>query len=143
VGDVLVGFGEALEPLEEAISSPPAFAAFLAELGWSADPTNTSIIGKFGAVSTDIGAVTQAIQKYRTLPANANTFTRIDAIQGIGTAIAQLADDVVKLANTSTTGLPPPLDDAAFWQSFAEEVIELLLYEYLRAHRPGVFGVLR
>ena len=47
------------------------------------------------------------------------------------------------LANTASGGLPAPLDDAAFWQSFAEEVLELLLYEYFRAHRPGVFGVLR
>src|SRR5207248_2096155 len=83
----------------------------------------------------DIQSLTQAVQKYKGLPANANTFTRIDAIGGIGTAIAQLADDVVAIANTSTTGLPPPLDTPAFWQSFAEEVLELLLYEYLRAHR--------
>jgi hypothetical protein len=145
VGDVLAGFGEALEPLEQAISSTPAFTAFLAELGWTLDPTDdhSNALGKFGAVATDIQALTQAIQTYRALPANANTFMSMQAITGIGAAIAQAAADIVALANTASAGLPAPLDDAAFWESLAEEVLELLLYEYLRVHRPGVFGVLR
>jgi hypothetical protein len=146
VGDVLAGFGEALEPLEGAISSPQAFTAFLAELGWSTDPAlqNTTIVTEFGAVATDLQALTQAIQAYRALPATANTMTSIAAIKSIGTAIAELADHVVALANNAGGGaLPAPLDSTAFWHSFAEEVLELLLYEYLRAHRPGVFGVLR
>jgi hypothetical protein len=145
VGDVLAGFGQALEPLEKAISSPQAFSAFLSELGWDVDPAlpASTVQNKFAAVGHDIGELTDAIQKYRTLAPNANSYAVANAVSVIGAAIGQLAADVSALNQTSTTGLPAPLDDAAFWESFAKEVLDLLLYEYLRAHRPAMFGVLQ
>jgi hypothetical protein len=42
----------------------------------------------------------------------------------------------------ATTGLPPPLDDAAFWQDIAEHLFDDLLEEYLRIYHPAYYLVL-
>ena len=61
----------------------------------------------------------------------------------LGTSIASVASDVAKLAGTATAGLPPPLDEPAFWESLAGELLGVLLSDYLESHLPALFGILR
>jgi hypothetical protein len=145
VGEVLDGFAQALEPLELAIGGPEEFAAFVAKLGWPVDPGLSAphLQATFGRLSQDLAALSQAVQAFRSLPPQADAPAIAAAVEKMGTAIASVATDTAALAGTTTTGLPPPLDDAKFWDSLAEELLGLLLYEYLKNHRPALFGILR
>jgi hypothetical protein len=145
VGEVLAGFADALQPLEVAVSGPAQFAAFIAELGWPADPgpSAAQLQAAFGTIGQDLAALAQAAQAFRALPAQADPSAIAGAVASLGAAIGSVASDAASLAGTATAGLPAPLNDSGFWESLTAELLDKLLYDYLQKHLPALFGVLR
>src|SRR6266700_5551850 len=64
IAQLLNGFDEALQPLEDALESPDAFAAFIAEFGWTLGTNSTinMLNSVFNSISQGLAALNQAIQ---------------------------------------------------------------------------------
>lgn len=145
VGNVLVHFSKALEPLEDAASSPAGLAVLLADLGFSLDSTVPAgpIQTAFGQLPAHLQQLAMDAESLAALPPDADATTVLPAIVRVATSIGVVTNDIRGLATNSTPTLPPPLDDPAFWIAFAADVGELLLYDYLEHNQPVLFGFLR
>jgi hypothetical protein len=113
---VLSGFAESLQPLQEAVASPAALAAFLGELGWALAPGDlTHVSGALGGLSS---------------PADPSSLS-----------LEQLAQDLISAATVirriSGSGAP-----AAFAATFPRELLDFLVYGALAEQSPPVFGLL-
>src|SRR5712691_3977340 len=64
VAELLDGFAEAFQPVEDSLGSVDAFAVFLAEFGWTlrADASIDELIQLFGGISQSITSLQQAAQ---------------------------------------------------------------------------------
>jgi hypothetical protein len=132
VARLLAAFSHVFEPITEALASQDALTALLSDLGWDLAPNAnmTTVQGAFTNVST---AITQLDQD---ATANASATT-------LGIDVAALTAAVIELASSAGGGgLPAPLDNPAFWPLFAPDLLDYLLYRYLRDHVRPVFGVL-
>lgn len=133
VAQIIQGFAQAFQPLEDALGSEAAFATFMAEFGWTM------------AASSDINAV-QSL--FKTLTQNIDAL-KLDVQQAA--SAEQLTSDVVVLAGdiaglvatAAQQNLPAPLNLKAFWDTFPDDLFEYLVYTYLETHVVFLFGILR
>ena len=144
VGEVLSGFADAFEPLEDGLASGQTLSGFLAEFGWSLDPNSDVTIGQAFA------GLPPLLASLRSAPPRSSPDSG-DQAEAIAEAIAQLIVAIKDLATainalsqtTPATVWPSPLNSAAFWEQFSLELLDFLIYRYLENHHPRVFAPLR
>src|SRR3984957_19677996 len=143
LGTVIAQFGDAVSPLVEAFDSTDGLAAFVGELGWILDTSRdlTHAIAVFGQTVTDGKSLIRDLQQFASAP---NPATALQTVPQLIKDIRSVVADVAVLRNVPIgTDWPPPLNDPAFWQSFAEEVLDGLLYQYLHDNVRWLYGPLR
>jgi hypothetical protein len=129
---VLATFGQAFQPLQAALSSPQAFAAFLANLGWSIDPS-----ADISPVQSAFASVTAAIGQL-----SSDSSGSLDEATLAG-GIASITSGVAALVSNTGAGMPAPLNNAAFWSGFPDDLLSYLVFCFLRDHAAPVYGILR
>ena len=131
--NLLNALKEVFQPLTTALTDVADLSALLSELGWQLDqndpawPTNqaATLSGLFGNVTTLVNGLS-------TDPA-----TLASQIPPLANAIEQLAPGTINAA------LPSPLGTAGFWSEFPSQLFPYLVFVYLRAYAPAVFGAAR
>ena len=134
VASLLKTFSDAFQPIEDSLASADAFTTFLAQFGWAlpASMDMNAIKNAFANVTQSLDTLKQDAQQ-----ASAGADTLAGDIASLVGALLGLT-----LATTGG-GLPPPLNQQAFWDTFPEDLLEYLVYTYLANHQPLVFGGLR
>jgi hypothetical protein len=145
VGEILSGFAEVFEPLDEGIGDGVSLSAFLAEFGWSLDPDSD-----VNAISQAFQSLPPLIQSLRTAAAafqssNSGEAEAIaEAVGHMVVAIKDLATAIDALSlTTPDTAWPAPLNSDAFWSAFPLDLLGYLIYRYLEEHHPRIFTPLR
>src|SRR5205809_413053 len=118
-----------MEPLTDAVSSQDKFGSLLAELGWILDPT--------GSMVSIQNAFQQPVSAVATL---AKDITTGKEVSQLVTDIANVVTALAALESTSFATLPKPLNQSSFWQTFPRDILELLIYRYLRRDHYLIFG---
>ncbi len=115
--EVLTGFADTLQPLRDAVASPDAFTAFLAQFGWTLQAANVT-------------SVLDALHDISTLASNPSSLS-----------LDQLTQDLVEAAaavrKVASSGAP-----VAFATTFPRELLDYLAYAALAQHARPLFGVL-
>lgn len=129
---VLAAFGDAFRPLQQALSSQPALAQLLGDLGWDLDPSAdlSNIRPAFDSVGNAINQL-------------ARDSSKGEGAETLGRDVSQLTVALLGLASNTGAGLPAPLSNPAFWKAFAPDLLQYLVYQYLEGHAALAFGVLR
>jgi hypothetical protein len=127
----LAAFGRFAQPVLDALNSEAEFASFIAELGWTLDPTAT---------------LAQLTPKFQGVTLAGTTLVN-DATSGkdsstLESDVVGLVEAMVALAATNPAGLPAPLDKQAFWTALPDDLLELLVYKYLAGNHRLLFGAL-
>lgn len=140
------GFVDALQPLDEMLSTPDGLSVLLAQTGWSLDQDAdlTTIEATVGPVSQAVSALVNSAQAIAALPPGSDDQTVLTILKDVIADIPPVINAVNALATAAADpDWPTPFDDAAFWASFAEELLDLLVFLYLKRHLPVLFGMLR
>lgn len=127
---VISEFAQAIEPLTRSVDSIEDFTAFLAQMGWALDQNAgmNSIQGIFNEVKTALDDLQEAVSVGK-------------GIDDLTEAVSVLVSVIADLANTTFNALSSPLDQAAFWQGFPDDVLEMLIYLHLEKRHAFLFGV--
>ena len=146
VGNVLAGFTDAFRPLEDSLTSIDDFAALLSSFGWTLDPGGdfSQITSALRPVADALTAVDNAVQALRALGPDPTAEQIAGVIPPLTDAIKALVSAIRALATGPGFTLPPPtpLDKPEFWATFAQELLEWLLYMYVKDHQRVLFGIL-
>jgi hypothetical protein len=127
---VVAEVAEALQPLAAALGSADNLTSLFGSLGWSFDD---------GAASSLTGSLQTAGTAVQKLAADA----AVGADLGILVAdVAAVGAALIASAPAATDTLPVPLNSAQFWQSLPDDVLELLLFDYLDQYHQLAFGLL-
>lgn len=131
------------EPLLDRISTLEALEYLFYRYGWRVTLDETA----FAAISDALRAKTaleDLIAIAGPLQQKLDTDAALtgDDVASLARALDALVQAVGHLEVAATAGLPPPLTDAAFWQSIAEHLLDDLLEEYLRIYHPAYYLVL-
>ena len=131
------------EPLLDRISSLEALEYLFYRYGWRVTLDDTA----FAAISDGLHAKTaleELVAIAGPLQQKLDTDAALsgDDVASLARALDTLVQAVSHFEVAATTGLPPPLDDAGFWQSIAEHLLDDLLEEYLRVYHPAYYLVL-
>ena len=142
------GFSDVIHPVEEALESPQAFEAFIAQFGWSFENDQKSVdalqasFQHITAAFADMDAAVAKLSKpdADTLALLPQVLHDIDIIyNGVKT---------IKANVTAGSFTLYPFNQPSFWETFSEEVMEYLLSVYLQQKLPILaaflyfFGVL-
>jgi hypothetical protein len=121
--------GQAFRPLEQILSSPDSFLAFMAQLGW----TTSAIPAPIQALVTPVKQVT----------------TNLDAIIGGDenpTRYVALLQGVINLVEAiealSTATFDPALAADNFANIFPDQLVQYLLSQYLQGFHPAIGNLL-
>jgi hypothetical protein len=143
---VLTGVGEAIKPLINALRSPEAFGAFLANYGYDSLVTDIQQIEpKFISVKAAYDAVQRAAEKVNDLREQENpSLVEIGkAVQGLSISVTELIRAIDGLKEiTDHATLPAPLNQEQFWKDLPSELPGSLLHRYLKSHNPKLWGTL-
>jgi hypothetical protein len=155
--------GAAFEPLVDALESPEALTAFLADFGWT-------ITDDFDldAVTDALGELPEALKQISSGLTALDTAT--ESVESVESAIRQAIEATVagiKLFTTSIRelpneelleNLPPPMNRPDFWRKdlnaaaaldvgsslgLLDELMPALVNRYIEQHVPVLFGPLR
>jgi hypothetical protein len=131
------------EPLLDRISSLEALEYLFYRYGWRVSLDDTA----FAAISDALRAKTaleDLVAIAGPLQEKLDTDAALtgDDVASLARALDALVQAVGHFEVATTAGLPPPLNDAAFWQSIAEHLFDDLLEEYLRIYHPAYYLVL-
>jgi hypothetical protein len=131
------------EPLLDRISTLEALEYLFYRYGWrvTLDDTAFAVISdglRAKAALEDLVAIAGPLQQ--KLDGDAELTG--DDVASLARALDALVQAVGHFEAATTAGLPPPLNDAAFWQSIAEHLFDDLLEEYLRIYHPAYYLVL-
>jgi hypothetical protein len=143
IADLLKEVETACQPLVDSLDSLEDFSEFVYELGWI-----LPIKGDFNAVSTVFNDVSQTItalnQAVTALEAaeSGDEGQLSNAISDVIKAIQAVVDAIRTLENMNPVTLFAPLNQADFWKTFPLEVLDLLVYLYLKQRVPVLFGIL-
>lgn len=143
VADLLGAWAEAIAPLGDALGSSAGFAALIGELGWNLapDPGN-AIAAIFTDVSAAIADLENAAAELAAVAAGDES-SLLKAIADLTAAITAVTGAIRALtANSGNPAWPAPLDDPTFWGTFPVEVVDYLLYHFLKNNYPKLFGLL-
>src|ERR1035437_238042 len=110
--------GLPLSPLEGALGSPGAFAAFAIELGWSLD----SLPAPVAAIAGPVASLVKLLEAGQV---DAST------VEGVISAIGGVIGAINALSSQSAA-FPPGVDAG----QFADELLEFLLVDYLLDQQP-------
>src|SRR5262245_15391654 len=146
VTQALTGFARAIQPVDDALSSPVGLSVLLADLGWTIAPgaDMTAVAAAFGPLPQAAVAVRTAAQALLALQANASADELRRAAGQLTAAIQQITGALRRLTQSApASGLGFPFDQAAFWTSFAQEVLDYVVYRALDEQAPLVAGLLR
>jgi Family of unknown function (DUF6603) len=144
VGDLLVGFAEAMAPLADAIGSPESLSVFLAEFGWFLDPDATNqntVVAVFAGIQNALDNLTQAVTGLEAV-AEGDDSALAGALAELAKAIAAIVLAVRGLVGRTGQGAwPAPLNAAGFWEEFPLELLDYLIYVYLKRYHQRLFGL--
>jgi hypothetical protein len=122
--------GRLLAPLEEALSSPENFAAFMRELGW-----NFQVVpAPLQALAGPSGVVRQKVDEANADPSKAG-----DLI-GVLRSLFSLIED---LATEPSGSFPATVDADEFKNDFPGQLVQFLVVEYLEDAQPGIGFLLK
>lgn len=126
---VLAGaLAELVRPLGDALSTPAGLVDLLRRLGWAADDVSDAL-DVFASLGAAILSLVEASERGdepgAVIEAGASVFASLGALG------AKAPDFSVA-----------PFDQAAFWSSLPEDLLALLLADYVRTHAPLSAGLL-
>ncbi len=145
---LIKAFARALQPLDDSLASVDKFAALLAEFGWTLAPTaDMAVIRNALGVKADLTALAaeaDTLEKTLAEPTAMGIGAISEQVTTLVHDIQAVMRDVRMLTTlTSFASLPAPLNQAEFWKTFPEEVLDFLIFTYLQQYTPTVFGILR
>jgi hypothetical protein len=143
VADLLAAWAEAVAPLADALDSPAGLAALIGELGWNLAPdADNSITAIFTGVSTAITDLKNAATELGAV-AKGDDNALLRAIADLTKGVTAVTGEIRALTgNKGNPAWPAPLNDPAFWSSFPIEVLDYLIYHFLKETYPKLFGLL-
>src|SRR5207247_2823162 len=125
--------------------SASAVALLLADFGWTLaeEADYQAISAAFDSVSQAVTTLDQLVTALNTASSSGADDQLANAIKAVIGAIQALVTVVRALEGTNPATLPSPLDQADFWKSFPEELVDALIYDYVEQRVPALFGMLR
>lgn len=145
IADLLNEVDLAVQPLAESLVSIDAFSLLLADFGWTlaAKADYLAISAAFNSVSQAITTLDQHVTSLNAVKGSGSNDQLANVINAVVDAIQALVIVVRALEGTNPTTLPSPLDQADFWKSFPEQLVDALIYDYVEQRLPVLFGILR
>jgi hypothetical protein len=144
VAELALALADLFEPLLERISTPEELEYLFSRYGWRVSLDETV----FNAVSQGLAA-RDALQQFLDLSGSLRpkleggvTNLSPEDIASIARALDGAIQAVTRFKAAMLGGLPPPLNDEAFWKDIGEHLLDDLLEEYLRFYQPALYVVL-
>ena len=114
----LAGFAASLRVVRDAVASPGAFTAFLAEFGWTLSPA-------------DLASVTTSLKDLASLPDDTSSLS----LEQLAAALVSAGTVIRRVASS---GAP-----TAFASTFPRELLDYVVYSAIAQQGPpGLFGLL-
>jgi uncharacterized protein DUF6603 len=144
VAEIALSLADLFEPLLERLSTPEQLEHLFARYGWRVVLDETV----FAAASEGMAA-RGALQEFldvagplrHKLDGGASSLS-VEDIASVARVLDAAIQAISRFTAATLGGLPPPLDDDAFWKDVGEHLLEDLLEEYLRIYRSGLYLVL-
>jgi hypothetical protein len=122
--------GLALSPLGDALQSPSAFGAFMADLGW----TIATVPAPISALSASVSQLVELLE--------AGAIDATTAEKAV-TAIRGVINGIQAIKGSPASAFPATVDPAEFTAKFPDELVDYLVVRYLVGERPPWGHVLR
>lgn len=148
---VLGEIGQALLPLQEAFSSPAAFAALAFDLGWRADdipsPLRDLAAGAdalYDELRKILGDGGVSVGGSVSLNGAAGSISiNADDVNRVVHAVQQVVNGIQALISAPDSAIPAPLRADGFAEHFPKQLIDYLVVSYLRRRQPSLAFVLK
>ncbi len=128
---IVNAFVEAMQPLTDALQSVDGVGALLSEFGWGYDDTQSA-----SSYTTPFSAIQSEINNLQAFAANPDAATFIAALGPLVSAVNALP------SGFSGSGVPYPLSDPTFQQTFPVEVFDFLIVRYMQESAPRLYAAL-
>jgi hypothetical protein len=131
---------DAVGPLTESLGSVEGFSAVLQHYGWQppSDPSFLPQIQSIFDLSTEIQKVITLADKIIS-----SSEPSPDDLLNLISAAGEIINTLRKIASApAPTGLPSPLDQPTFWQTFPLDLATDLLARYLEIRHPQIYALL-
>ena len=130
VASLVAGVLDTVQPLTNALQSVQGLAALLSQFGWGLDDNKAE--GAYGSAFAAVQSEISALAAFASSPTE-DSFLSV---------LTPLVNEVNNLKGHFSAVSFYPFTDPTFQQTFAAEIVDYLVYEYLRVNLPRVFGTL-
>src|SRR2546425_199850 len=138
ITSIVSAFLNAIRPLKDSMESPDRFSKFLADYGWDANLHQIEDVRKYFFYS-DLDQIITAYNATQSGPSPS------------ASAYLEILDSMLKvidgIRNLAVNPSPPvnlfPFDTDNFWNEFPLDLVQGLLFDFIRKEKPLLFSVLR
>jgi hypothetical protein len=147
IASLYLALRDFVDPLRRRLESPESLEYLFHRYGWVAPldpPVYEELLGRVGfkAPLDEFLRVAEILQARLDADPGGGSLQEADIV-----ALARAGGGIVRalaeLRPSSLGGLPDPFGRQDFWESLGDHVLDDLLEEYLRVHKPLIFLVLR
>jgi hypothetical protein len=143
LSDIVLGFSRVIEPLEESFKSSGSLFLFLSKLGWEGDFDDEEVQAIRGKLNWIASAkeISELAEQLRD-PGSVGSLP--ESIRRLINMLDSVLSGVRQALSATTMGTSVhPFDKQAFWDSFSSEIVDVLVFEYMRKYQAPIFAVLQ